>query len=183
MHRTGFIVRPNGADHQRRYLRCKAAWMLNGGMNLPTRQWKRGEEFSLSAPTPRWTRPSLGLQPCLRGRHSGAAAFGCALARYADGVSQWRDLLAPVAALARTGHLGESLATTVAPVRRARTNRLGRGLCRRHVSASQEGGEAVGKTMRGKGMKLTLAVERHGTPLGVYVCSAKPSEHQVGEPV
>jgi transposase len=37
--------------------------------------------------------------------------------------------------------------------------------------------------MRGKGMKLVLAVERHGTPLGVYVCSAKPSEHHVAEPV
>jgi len=32
-------------------------------------------------------------------------------------------------------------------------------------------------------MKLVLAVERHGTPLGVYVCSAKPSEHHVAEPV
>ena len=37
--------------------------------------------------------------------------------------------------------------------------------------------------MRGKGMKLVLAVERHGTPLGVYVGSAKPSEHHVAEPV
>ena len=32
-------------------------------------------------------------------------------------------------------------------------------------------------------MKLVLAVERHGTPLGVYVGSAKPSEHHVAEPV
>lgn len=37
--------------------------------------------------------------------------------------------------------------------------------------------------MRGKGMKLVLAVEKHGTPLGVYVCSAKPSEHHVAAPV
>lgn len=32
-------------------------------------------------------------------------------------------------------------------------------------------------------MKLVLAVERHGTPLGVYVCSAQPSEHRVAEAV
>jgi len=31
-------------------------------------------------------------------------------------------------------------------------------------------------------MKLVLIVERHGTPLGVYGTSAKPSEHRVAEP-
>jgi transposase len=36
--------------------------------------------------------------------------------------------------------------------------------------------------MRGKGMKLAMVVERHGTPLAVLVCSAKPSEHRVAEP-
>ena len=132
------------------------------------------EIFSRAAATTRWPWTPLGVKSGLRQRYSVAAAFRGPLARHARVIPERRNLLAPFTALAAAGNLGECLAATAAPAGPTGANRLGRGLCGCHVPAGQKGGDAVGKTMRGKGMKLVLAVERHGTPLGVYVCSASP---------
>ena len=140
------------------------------------------EIFSRATAAARWSWPSVGGESGLCGGHSVVAAFGCTLARHAGAVSQRRDLLAALAALAGAGGLGKSLAATAAPTGPAGTPRLGRGLSGRHVPAGQNRGEAVGQTLRGKGMKLVLIVERHGTPLGVYGTSAQPSEHRGAEP-
>src|SRR5919108_2339585 len=98
-----------------------------------------GGIFSNSVSAARWARPSLGLESCLPRGYSLAAALRCAVARYAVTIPQRRNLLATVAALARTGHLGEGVAATAAPTGPAWPDRLGRDLSRCHLSASQKG--------------------------------------------
>src|SRR5947208_6288873 len=65
------------------------------------------EIFSRATAAARWSWPSVGGESGLCGGHSVVAAFGCTLARPAGAVSQRRDLLAALAALAGAGGLGK----------------------------------------------------------------------------
>ena len=49
-------------------------------------------------------------------------------------------------------------------------------LYRRHVHHRSKRGALVGKTKRGKGTKLMVLADGQGTPLGVHVEKASPSE-------
>ena len=54
--------------------------------------------------------------------------------------------------------------------------------CGRDVRLGQKRGRKVGKTKRGKGTKLMVLVDGAGTPLGVHVDSASPSEMKLLKP-
>jgi transposase len=49
-------------------------------------------------------------------------------------------------------------------------------LCGWDLCQREKGGSKVGKTKRGKGTKLMVLVDGRGTPLGLHVDSASPSE-------
>ena len=51
-----------------------------------------------------------------------------------------------------------------------------------HFHCRQKGGEAVGITGKGKGSKLMAVVDGNGTPIGLLVASANPSEIKLAEP-
>jgi transposase len=53
---------------------------------------------------------------------------------------------------------------------------LGRDLRRRELHAREKGGDAVGKTKRGKGTKCMVVVDGEGVPLGATIHSASPAE-------
>src|SRR3989344_785291 len=48
--------------------------------------------------------------------------------------------------------------------------------CGRNIRLGEKRGLKVGKTKRGKGTKLMVLVDGQGTPLGLHVDSASPSE-------
>ncbi|MEE9240704.1 MAG: IS5 family transposase [bacterium] len=56
-------------------------------------------------------------------------------------------------------------------------------LRRRHVHRGEKRGALVGKTKRGKGTKLMVLADGKGTPLGVCMASASPSETKLLEPL
>src|SRR5262245_45078487 len=80
------------------------------------------------------------------------------------------------AALDRGRHPGEIVASLPGPTPGARTDSVGRRLCRWHLRSRQKGGAKVGKTKRGKGTKLMVLVDGAGTPLGLHVAAASPAE-------
>jgi hypothetical protein len=53
---------------------------------------------------------------------------------------------------------------------------MGRGLSGRQLCSGEKGGEAVGKTKRGKGTKWMVLGDGQGVPLGVRLESASPAE-------
>jgi transposase len=56
------------------------------------------------------------------------------------------------------------------------TDRLGGSHRRRDVFPGKKGGAAVGKTKKGKGTKIMLLIDRHGTPLSAFTLSASQAE-------
>jgi transposase len=59
---------------------------------------------------------------------------------------------------------------------------MGRSLSRRQLRGCQKGGDAVGKTKRGKGTKWMVLVDGKGVPLGVRLESASRGEALLAEP-
>jgi transposase len=104
------------------------------------------------------------------------------MARSAAAVSQPSDVLATAAAVGRTRRLVTSLARAAGRTGRARAASLGRDVSGRHVLPGQKGGDAVGKTKRGKGTKAMVLADGQGIPLGVFLASATPSEVSLAEP-
>src|SRR5262249_38672005 len=51
------------------------------------------------------------------------------------------------------------------------------------LRSGQKGGSAVGPTKRGKGTKWMAIVDGHGSPVGITVHSASPSEVKLIDPV
>ena len=49
-------------------------------------------------------------------------------------------------------------------------------VCGRDFRTSKKGGDAIGKTKRGKGTKFMVVVDGEGVPIGVSVHSASPAE-------
>jgi transposase len=107
----------------------------------------------------------------------------CTLERFTNTLSVARHVLASPQGVDRSGHFPAGVVATAAPARRADIDPLGRSDGRRDVFPSQKGGFCVGKTKRGKGTKIMLLVDGHGTPLGVDIASASPAEVKLIEPL
>jgi len=58
---------------------------------------------------------------------------------------------------------------------------VGRDVPGRQLRSGQKGGDAVGKTKRGKGTKWMVLVDGQGLPLGVRLESASPAEVTLAE--
>ena len=71
---------------------------------------------------------------------------------------------------------GEDLASVPGPAPGQRPYPLERVLRGWHLCKREKRGLLVGKTKRGKGTKLVVLVDGQGTPLGLHVDSASPSE-------
>jgi len=69
-----------------------------------------------------------------------------------------------------------SLAGFPRPAQRCQENSVERMLCGRHVCDGDKRGQGVGNPKRGKGTKLMVLADGAGTPLGIHVEKASPSE-------
>ena len=78
--------------------------------------------------------------------------------------------------------IGKDVACFSGPVAGEKANSLERMFYGRYVCQRKKRGLKVGKTKRGKGTKLMVLVDGQGTPLGVYVDSASPSEMKLALP-
>src|SRR5271154_240465 len=105
----------------------------------------------------------------------------CTLERFTNLLPLASDMLAASARVDPKRNFPDRLAPTAPPARRAEVPPLGRGDGRRNVFPGQKRGFCVGKTKRGKGTKIMLLVDGHGTPLGVDISSASPAEVQLIE--
>jgi transposase len=85
--------------------------------------------------------------------------------------------LAAIDVVVRTGSLIEGLADHPRTARPKRTIEVGRRFCRGHICLCNKGGQAVGKTKRGKGTKIMVLTKEHGTPMAALLGSA--SVHEV----
>jgi transposase len=92
-----------------------------------------------------------------------------------------QHLLAAIEGVDRVGRLPGRLEKAAETSRSAETAGLGGGVCRRDVQSRKKGGPDVGKTKRGKGTKIMLLVDGHGTPLGADISSASPAEVKLVE--
>ena len=72
--------------------------------------------------------------------------------------------------------MGANLAGIPPRARRARATGLEREFCGWQFRTCQKGGDAVGKTKRGKGTKWMVVVDGQGIPLGNQLVSASPAE-------
>ncbi len=72
--------------------------------------------------------------------------------------------------------MGARLARLPRPTRATRVAGVGRDVRRRELHAREKGGDAVGKTKRGKGTKCMVVVDGEGVPLGTTIHSASPAE-------
>ena len=86
------------------------------------------------------------------------------------------DLLAAAEAVERGRHLAQSLANIAGRPGRRGPVEMGRSLPGRQLSSCQKGGDAVGKTKRGKGAKWMVLGDGEVVPLGVRLESASPRE-------
>jgi transposase len=96
-------------------------------------------------------------------------------------VSFARDLLAAAEAVAGRRCMAGCMACSVGRTGRRRSAEVGRDICGWQLRPSQKGGDAVGKTKRGKGTKWMVLVDGQGLPLGVRLESASPAEVTLAE--
>jgi transposase len=139
--------------------------------SVPGKQDEKGRRAS-----PRTTSPLPGRNPL-------GANQWCALERFTNTLSLASDVLAPLTCLDPKRNFPDRLAPTAAPPGGIEVSPFGRGPGRRHVFSGQKRGLCVGKTKRGKGTKVMLLVDGHGTPLGVDIASASPAEVTLIEPL
>src|SRR5271170_4386248 len=107
----------------------------------------------------------------------------CTVERFTNILSVPSDVLAAPARVDAKRNFPDRVAPTAPPARSTEVTPLGRGDGRRHVFPGQKRGLCVGKTKRGKGTKIMLLVDGHGTPLGVDIASASPAEVKLIEPL
>lgn len=112
-----------------------------------------------------------------------AAADRRPLERFTKVVPVVRHLLATPAGVGGRRNLPEGLGPAVAQTGWSGTAQLGRGDGRWDVLPGQKRGECVGKTKRGKGTKIMVLVDGHGTPLAADIASASPAEVTLIEPL
>ena len=86
------------------------------------------------------------------------------------------DLLAAAEASRSGGHLAPCLANFAGCPGRKGPVEMGRSLLGRQLRSGQKGGDAVGRTKRGKGPKWMVLGDGKGIPLGVRLERASPAE-------
>jgi transposase len=96
-------------------------------------------------------------------------------------VSLTGNLLAASEAVAGRGGVVGCLACSSGRTGRRRSAEVGRDLPGWQLRSGQKGGDAVGKTKRGKGTKWMVLVDGQGLPLGVRLESASPAEVTLAE--
>jgi transposase len=111
------------------------------------------------------------------------AAQWSALERSAHAFPVATNLLASLQSLDRSGHLEQSLGTSVAQARSPRPHPLGRSIRRWDVLLGEKRGLCVGKTKRGKGTKTMVLADGRGLPLAAEIASASPHEVTLIEPL
>jgi transposase len=131
--------------------------------------------------TPRRTAANSSAR--VLGRHPLGAPQRRPMERFTRTFPLSYNLLAATQGVDRVGIVRGTLAATAATPRRPQTNLLERSHRRRDVCPGKKGGAEVGKTKRGKGSKLMLLVDGHGTPLAVDIHSASPAEVRLIEPL
>jgi len=90
-------------------------------------------------------------------------------------------LLAAVEAVAGRRRLAGCVACSARSARCRRPAEVGRDVSGWQLRSGQKGGDAVGKTKRGKGTKWMVLVDGQGLPLGVRLESASPAEVTLAE--
>lgn len=133
-------------------------------------------------------RPTSGIGSGGADRHSVRTADGLSLGISAarDGLRLRHDLLAAAPRLARSGHMGKSLATVARRVRTGRQNRLVEGRHGQLLGAGDFWGARTGPnpTDRSKnGSKRHLVCDRKGTPLAVEHTGANVHDSQQAIPL
>ena len=123
----------------------------------------------------------MGIESGLFRGHSVDSANGSGVAISSRRVSLAGNLLAAAEAVAGRGRMAGCLACSVGRTGRRRSAEVGRNLPGWQLRPSQKGGDAVGKTKRGKGTKWMVLVDGQGLPLGVRLESASPAEVTLAE--
>ena len=126
-------------------------------------------------------RPAMGIESGLFRGHSVDSANRSGVAVSTRRVSLAGNLLAPSEAVAGRGRVAGCLACSAGRTGRRRLAEMGRNLPGWQLRPSQKGGDAVGKTKRGKGTKWMVLVDGQGLPLGVRLESASPAEVTLAE--
>jgi len=83
----------------------------------------------------------------------------------------------------RTRFVRDRLETAAGVEEKSQAARLGHACGRWHVCACKKRGRCVGNTKIGKGSKVMLLTDGHGTPVGLDVTSASPHEVKLVEPL
>lgn len=92
-------------------------------------------------------------------------------------------LLATPARLVGRRDLPKGLVPIAVQARRTGRDQLGRGDRRWDVFPGEKRGLCVGKTKRGKGTKIMVLIDGHGTPTAAEIASASPAEVTLIEPL
>ena len=104
-----------------------------------------------------------------------------ALARFAQGISRRKHVLAKLGAVGKARGLAQCLARVSVRTGRSRHAGLERKFSGRQFRSGKKGGQCVGKTKRGKGTKWMVVVDGSGVPLGSQLASASPAEVTLAE--
>ena len=127
------------------------------------------------------SRQAVGVQPGVLRGHPVGSANRRGMAFSARRVSFAVDLLAAAEAVAGRRHLAGCVACSARCARCRRTAEVGRDVLGWQLRSGPKGGDAVGKTKRGKGTKWMVLVDGQGLPLGVRLESASPGEATLAE--
>jgi transposase len=100
---------------------------------------------------------------------------------FARRISLTGDLLEALAGLGGARRLAGNLARVSERVERTTATELEWIVPGRQFRSSEKGGDAVGKTKRGKGTKWMVVVDGAGVPLGDHLHSASPAEVKLAE--
>ena len=104
------------------------------------------------------------------------------MARPAQGLrGQSQRLLETAPALGKPRHLVAAVARVSLATGPTGALGLERKFSGREFRSRQKGGDAVGKTKRGKGTKWMVVVDGQGVPLGSQLASASPAEVKLAE--
>lgn len=128
-------------------------------------------------------RPAEGPSSSLPGRNPLGVKDWCTLERFTRLLPVAGYLLASTQGVERVRSLPRSLGASAVETRRPRQDSLGRSFRRWDVFPGKKGGECVGKTKRGKGTKIMVLSDGHGTPLSANIHSASPAEVTLIEPL
>src|SRR5262245_14517807 len=121
-------------------------------------------------------RAAAGRRPGLLRRHRVRAPVGLPVAGPAAAPAERPDLLAAAPRLVPGRRLGGGLGRGGRRARRRGRAGPGRAIPRLHPRGGAKGGDEVGRARCGKGMKVSMAVDRTGVPVGVLTAAANVAD-------